>query len=114
MINVLVCLRVWGHLWTDKHVVVYCDNRAVVDIMERHKTRDKRLGAILRDILFLMATRNIHLEVKHIMGEVNLIADALSRVHMGKSVECIEDLKMKGFEQRHIDASHYLVGELKI
>ena len=97
MINVLVCLRVWGDSWADRRVVIYCDNRAVVDIMERQETRDKRLGAILRDILFLMATKNIHLEVKHIMGENNLIADALSRVHMGKSVDCIQDLKGKGY-----------------
>ena len=43
--------------------------------MEGHKTRDKRLGAILRDILFVMARLNIHLEVKHVMGQKNPIAD---------------------------------------
>ena len=82
--------------------------------MERHKTRDKRLGAILRDILFVMATKNIHLEVKHIMGENNPIADALSRVHMGKSVECIENLRGKGYVQRFIDSSHYIVRDERL
>ena len=114
MINVLVCIRVWGHLWLDKRIVIYCDNRAVVDIMERHKTRDKRLEAILRDILFVMARLNIHLEVKHVMGQKNPIADGLSRVHMEKSAESIQDLEGKGYEQKFIDARHYIVGDEKL
>ena len=55
MINILVSLRVWEQLWTDRHIIIFCNNRAVVDIMDRHKTRDRHLGEILRDILFLMA-----------------------------------------------------------
>ena len=55
IVNVLVCLNEWGCDWEDKHVILYCDNRAVVDIMERHKTRDIRLGSILRDILIQCA-----------------------------------------------------------
>ena len=77
--------------------------------MGRHKTRDKRLGAILKDILFLMAKFNVHLEVKHVMGEKNPIADALSRVHMVKSVTCVNELRQKGYAQQFVDSSHYVV-----
>ena len=55
MLNILVSLNMWGREGTDKHIEIHCDNRAVVDIMERHKTKDDRLGNILRDILFVMA-----------------------------------------------------------
>ena len=109
MINIFVCINEWGADWTNKHILLYCDNRAVVDIMDRHKTRDSRLGKILRDILYVMAKYNIHLEVKHVMGEKNPIADALSRVHMDKSVDCIQDLLQKGFLQSDIKLGHYVV-----
>ena len=47
MINIFVCINEWGADWTNKHILLYCDNRAVVDIMDRHKTRNSRLGKIL-------------------------------------------------------------------
>ena len=109
MMNILVSLNVWASEWRNKHVEIHCDNRAVVDIMDRHKTRDVRLGNILRDILFIMAHFNIHLEVKHVMGEKNPVADALSQVHMQKSVDCTHNLLLEGYRQRHIDCSHYIV-----
>ena len=56
-----------------------------------------------------MAKHNIHLQVKHVMGEKNPIADALSRVHMDKSVDCIQDLLQKGFLQSDIKLGHYVV-----
>ena len=43
------------------------------------------------------------------MGEKNSIADALSRVHMEKSVDCIHELLQKGFIQSHIELGHYVV-----
>ena len=59
MINILVSLNEWGHDWVDKHVLLYCDNRAVVDIMNRHKTRVNGLGKILNDILYVIAKFNV-------------------------------------------------------
>ena len=56
-----------------------------------------------------MAKYNIHLEVKHVMGEKNPIADALSRVHMQKSAEYMHNLLLEGYRQCHIDCSHYVV-----
>ena len=30
MLNVLLAIRVWGKLWADRRVLIWCDNRAVV------------------------------------------------------------------------------------
>ena len=90
MINILVALRVWGPTRIkDRHIIVWCDNNAVVEVLNRNKTRDKGLGAILRDILMLQAHYNIQIDVRHITGEQNPIADSLSRVHYDKCNECI-------------------------
>ena len=50
------------------------------------------LGAILREILMMQAVCNIQLIVRHVRDESNPIADALSCVHMEKSVQCKIDL----------------------
>ena len=88
MLNILIALRVWGHKWKDSRVVIWCDNRVVVDVLGGNRTRDGELGALLREILLEQALSNIQVTVKHVRGENNPIADALSRVHMGKSVDC--------------------------
>ena len=59
MLNVLVALRLWGIEWSNKRVIIYCDNHAVVDILEGNRTRDRVLGIILREILMIQAKENI-------------------------------------------------------
>ena len=86
---------------------INCDYRAVVDVLDRHKTRDPELEAILRDVLMLQAKLNIYLVVKHVMGKCNPLADAISRVHMHKSVACINTLIQLGYKQREVEHSHY-------
>ena len=66
---------------------MWCDNKAVVDILGRNKTRDVELGAILRDIHMLQASYNIQVTFKHVRGESNPVVDALSRVHRNKSIQ---------------------------
>ena len=67
--------------------------------MERNKTRDGELAAILRDILMVQAVHNIQLIVEHVKGESNPVADALSHVHMAKSVQCRSDLLSRGYRE---------------
>ena len=69
--------------------MILCDNKAVVDVIEGNRTRDRVLGVILREILMLQAKMNIQLKVEHVMGEKNPTADALSRVHMAKCSVCM-------------------------
>ena len=99
MITVLIALRVWGNSWVNKRVTIFCDNHAVVDVIGRNKTRDSELGAILREILMLQARANVHLQVLHVRGEVNVIADKLSRIHMAKCNDCISELCSEGHKR---------------
>ena len=57
------------------------------------------LGCILKESLMLQAKMNIQLKVLHFRGEANPIAEALSRVHMSKCEECINELCRIGYEQ---------------
>ena len=107
MINILVAMRVGGVAWVDKRVKIWCDNKAVVDIIGGNKTRDGELAAILREILMIQARHNIQLVVQHVMGSSNEIADALSRVNMQKSVDCKLDLLQKGYIEYVVDSSAF-------
>ena len=86
----------------DRTINIWCDNSAVVQIMTFNRTRDVTLGAILGQILMLQAKYNVELVVKHVMGQYNEIADALSRVHMDLCSKGKETLWQKGYLETEI------------
>ena len=79
MLNILVALRVWTHSWAKTRVRIACDNEAVVHVLGSGRTRDLTLAAITRNIQLQMATWDINLQVVHIPGKENKIADSFSR-----------------------------------
>ena len=50
MWNVLVALRMWGHMWAKKSVVIRCDNQAVVSVVNTSVTKNHILATMCRNI----------------------------------------------------------------
>ena len=96
MLNILVVLRVWNHSWAKSRVRIACDNEAVVHVLNSGRTRDLTLAAIARNIQLQVATWDINLQVNHIAGKDNHIADLLSRWTL------IEDPNWVGIQQNHL------------
>ena len=79
MINILVAIRVFGHMWHRQLIQVKCDNDAVVQVLNSGRTRDPFLATCARNIWQEAAIRDIELKYVHIMGKQNKVADLLSR-----------------------------------
>ena len=79
MLNILGALRVWNNTWKKSRVCIACDNEAVVYVLKSGRTRDLTLAAIARNIQLQVATWDINLQVNHIAGWNNHVADLLSR-----------------------------------
>ena len=79
MWNVLVACRIWGKLWQGRCIHIYCDNMAVVQVLNSGKSRDQSLAVLNRNIWLECAIHDIELKISHIQGKVNVIADVLSR-----------------------------------
>ena len=79
MWNVLVAIRLWATQWSDKVIVVKCDNEAVVSVVNTGVTRDNALAAFVRNIWLVTALNNIKLRLIHIPGIQNECAALLSR-----------------------------------
>ena len=86
MFNILLALRTWGDFWQHSTVSLFCDNLAVVQVVETSKTKDPFLAACIRNIWLITATLDINLEVSHIRGADNHMADLLSRLYSQKFV----------------------------
>ena len=79
MFNILVPIRVWGNVWKHQRILIKCDNQAVVSVLNSGKTQDLTLVAIARNIMMEIAEQDIDLQVIHILGVQNKVADLLSR-----------------------------------
>ena len=79
ILNIMVALKVWGYCWKDKYIEVFCDNLAVVQVLQTGKARDIQLATFVRNIWLITSIFNIHLAITHIPGKSNSIEDLLSR-----------------------------------
>ena len=79
ILNILVACKVWATHWANKRIKIWCDNLAVVEVLNSGKSRDDTLATCARNIWMLSAMYNFDILVYHISGKNNIIADLLSR-----------------------------------
>ena len=80
MFNILLAIRVWANSWNlFLFISIQCDNKAVVDVLNKGKTKNMDLAAISRNIFMTCAKNDIELKVSHVLGKNKPIADLLSR-----------------------------------
>ena len=86
MLNILIALRLWAKDSAVSSVTLHCDNLVVVQVVNSGKTRDKFLNACIKHIWFITAVHKIDLQLTHIQGHKNLIANSLSRIYSEKGI----------------------------
>eukprot|EP00111_Clytia_hemisphaerica_P015890 TCONS_00046951-protein len=77
-----VSLTTWTEFFRDCRIVVFSDNEATVSVWSSSSSKDKQMMAIIREIFFITAKKNILLSVRHIPGSNNVFADLLSRLQV--------------------------------
>ena len=75
----LVALRQYGHLWKGQRVLGRCDNTTAVSVINRQGTHAPRLHKLAKRIIALARKLDVEIAATHIKGELNVLADRLSR-----------------------------------
>ena len=79
LLPIVLATAVWGQKWARSNVLARCDNMAVVEIIKAHTSKSPSIMHLLRCLHFFTAKWDIRLEVEHIPGASNTVADAISR-----------------------------------
>jgi hypothetical protein len=79
MLAVLIAVRFWGQYCSGGKIQIYCDNEAVVRVINSSRTRDPYLGACLRELWLEVSRFGFELRAIHLLGVDNRVADWLSR-----------------------------------
>ena len=53
MLNIVIALRIWGHLWQHGSISIRCDNVGMFQVVKANKTRDPFLALCFRNIWLL-------------------------------------------------------------
>ena len=79
LIPIIIAAVVWGKDWQGCNLRAYCDNAAVVAVVNSRCCKDKNLMQLLRCLFFIEAHFQFKIAATHIPGSHNDLADDLSR-----------------------------------
>ena len=86
LMAIVVMVKVWLNEFTGKSVVFKCDNEAVVSVVNKGRAKDPRLLELLRELVFVAATR-FEFHAVHLSGQKNILPDLLSRWWEGRRTQ---------------------------
>ena len=80
-LSVLIAARRWAPLWSNSVVAVYTDNITTRAAINKATSKNKMVMAAIRELFWLSVTYNFQLKASYIPGKLNILADAVSRLH---------------------------------
>ena len=79
---IVVALQIFGIRLANRAVVFHCDNKAIVQIINKQSSRDKCIMGLVRHLVMTAMQYNINFSSKHVEGKKNILADKLSRLQV--------------------------------
>jgi hypothetical protein len=76
---IVVAAILWGNVWKGKRIQFMCDNEAVVNIIQKGRSKETYIMKLMRRLVMCSVQNNFVIYSKHVPGVFNEIADALSR-----------------------------------
>lgn len=93
---VVVALEIWGQQFANKRIIIHTDNKGVMFALNCLSSKSLPVIRLLRYLVLLCLKFNIWIKAKHIPGESNVIADALSRLQMVRFRQLLPKADMMG------------------
>ena len=78
---VVVSAWLWAEQWKGHLVYVFCDNTAVVEVLDKERPKDPRMLELLQEYLYIVCTRGFTPVFRKVGTKENEVADFISRNH---------------------------------
>ena len=76
---IVIALHLWANKLSNKRIILYTDNEAVMHILNNNTSKDKALLGLIRALVLQCLKFNIVFRSEHVPGQHNVLADLLSR-----------------------------------
>lgn len=80
LVPIILAFCTWGQKLKGKSIVLRSDNLALVEILNKKDSKNKRVMSLIRYLVLYLLQNNIQVKSVHIKGEINSISDAISRL----------------------------------
>ena len=81
LLTILISVKLWHSKLRGLSVEILTDNQTSAYAINRQRSTDIFMQRCIRELWLYLALHNIHLFARHIPGNTNILADALSRYH---------------------------------
>ena len=81
---VTVLVLLWSQFFMNKHICLFCDNQAVVHMINNSSSSCRQCMVLIRKITLKCLQHNVHIFAKYVPTHLNFFADALSRNQMSR------------------------------
>ena len=81
---IVAAVLTWGAGWSNKQILIYTDNEAITHIWRTRSCRNKDIMRLVRGLFLFTAKTNVNILFTHIPGNINYLADSLSRLQVAK------------------------------
>ena len=79
LFGVVAGVLTWIHRFKNRRIILFCDNKSVVDMINLTTTSCKNCMVLLRMLVLKGLMENVRIFARHIAGSKNVLADNLSR-----------------------------------
>ena len=79
LIPIVLAFYTWANSLAGKKIIIRSDNNALVEIINKKTSKNKRVMSLIRHLILMLLSYNIQIQAKHIPGKINEIADSISR-----------------------------------
>ena len=75
----MVACYIWASVWAQKRIIFYCDNQAVVSIINSKRSKSPRIMDLVHALILKTVKYNFYFKAVHVPGHSNDIAESISR-----------------------------------
>ena len=107
LITIVACIKLWAARIENRNILVFCDNKTTVDVVNAGRAKNTFAQACLRELCWWLAQKNAVVKVIHKPGKLNSTADKLSRAVISKHhyTECMREIEEKNLFLTEVDSS---------
>ena len=104
-VAIVVALKIWAPKLKGLNLLLHCDNKSTVDVINHGHASNKFTQKCLREIVWICAQNNMWIKVKFIPGVTNRYADLLSRLHLSSWYYNTFMHETEGLRKNHVRIS---------
>ena len=82
--GVLAAVMAWIHNFRNRRIILHCDNRSVVDMINSTTSSCRNCMVLIHLLVLKSLTQNVCIFARHIAGKLNDFSDSLSRMDLNR------------------------------